>query len=470
MYATGRGVAQNDALAVQWYRKAAERGNTTGHAGLGVMYRDGRGVAQDPVEAVTWFRKAADQGDAFAQNNLGVMYRDSRGVSQDDDAAVSWFRKAAEHGYAPAQDNLGGMYAQGRGVAQDDAEAVAWFRKGAEQGNAYAATNLAHMYEAGRGVAKDDAQALQWYRKAAEQGDSNARSIVSAIEERRDVGDLSRRIADLVAGIENAQPAVAVLDPERAALAHQVIEAAGLPETLSHLPDQFTEGMAAQRTPSNLPPRLLNAIGITAVASFRPERILASVERRLAETVDIPTLQAALVWEKSDLGDHINRLAQEAEKPEKRAAMQEYARQIARTGAAVNDTRARACAQVDIFQNETDSALPLIEALVAAGAMGDSVAKAQPLDLDKIRRQVISVRPLLREVARQSVLAKCLFELQDLSDVEFERWLEFLRSDSGGRYARAMTAAIRDALLTRTEIFTRTMIEVLRQLQGRAGI
>ena len=38
---------------------------------LAVMYEDGKGVPQDYAEAVNWFRKAADQGYPRAQSLLG---------------------------------------------------------------------------------------------------------------------------------------------------------------------------------------------------------------------------------------------------------------------------------------------------------------------------------------------------------------------------------------------------------------
>jgi TPR repeat protein len=33
-----------------------------------------RGVPQDEAQAVAWYRKAADQGAALTQTNLGAMY------------------------------------------------------------------------------------------------------------------------------------------------------------------------------------------------------------------------------------------------------------------------------------------------------------------------------------------------------------------------------------------------------------
>jgi uncharacterized protein len=170
MYAEGRGVQQDYAEAEKWYRKAADRGHAGGQTSLGWMYAEGRGVKRDDAEAVKCYRKAAKQGDAAAQNNLGWMYAKGRGVQQDDAEAVKWYRKAAVQGHAVAQSNLGPLYAEGRGVQQDDAEAVKWLRNAAEQGIAGAQFSVGVMYEKGRGVQRDNAEAAMWYRKAADQG------------------------------------------------------------------------------------------------------------------------------------------------------------------------------------------------------------------------------------------------------------------------------------------------------------
>jgi hypothetical protein len=66
----------------------------------------GRGVAQDEAEAVGWYRKAADQGNAVAQNNLGLMLDNGRGVVEDEAEAVGWYRKAAEQGLPDAKAKL----------------------------------------------------------------------------------------------------------------------------------------------------------------------------------------------------------------------------------------------------------------------------------------------------------------------------------------------------------------------------
>ena len=63
-----------------------------------MKYDKGRGVPQDYAQAVKWYRLAADQGHAEAQRDLGVMYFYERGIPQDDVQAHMWFNLAAAQG------------------------------------------------------------------------------------------------------------------------------------------------------------------------------------------------------------------------------------------------------------------------------------------------------------------------------------------------------------------------------------
>jgi uncharacterized protein len=69
--------------ALDWFRKAALKGNTEAQFNLGAMCYFGHGVAQNYPDALDWFRKAAFKGHAKAQFNLGVMYDVGQGVPQD---------------------------------------------------------------------------------------------------------------------------------------------------------------------------------------------------------------------------------------------------------------------------------------------------------------------------------------------------------------------------------------------------
>jgi len=152
----------------------AKRGDPEVQFNLGHMYNTGRGVAQDYAEAVRWFRKAADQGHTDAQVNLGHMYYTGQGVTGNHDEAARWSRKAADQGNADAQVLLGAMYYTGEGVAQDYTEAYMWLnfaasRAGGSQQSRYAdeRDRLAKLMIAEQ-IAEAQRRARVWKPKSSE--------------------------------------------------------------------------------------------------------------------------------------------------------------------------------------------------------------------------------------------------------------------------------------------------------------
>ena len=77
MYQTGQGVLQDYHKAIEWYKKAAEQGNTNSQNNLGFMQQNGEGVPKNYSESIKWYQKAACQGNAAAQENLTAICEDS---------------------------------------------------------------------------------------------------------------------------------------------------------------------------------------------------------------------------------------------------------------------------------------------------------------------------------------------------------------------------------------------------------
>jgi uncharacterized protein len=123
------------AEALRLWRPLADKGHAAAQFNVGVMYATGRGVAQDNGEAMTWYRSAAEQGHAAAQFNLGLMYATGRGVAQNDAEAAKWYHMAADQGHVHAQHNLAVMQLHGRGVLQDYVLAHMWFNLAASRGH-----------------------------------------------------------------------------------------------------------------------------------------------------------------------------------------------------------------------------------------------------------------------------------------------------------------------------------------------
>ncbi len=64
LYAEGLGTARDEAEALRWIRRAAERDYPLAQYVLGVAYEEGQGVPQDFVQAQFWFNLATDKLDA----------------------------------------------------------------------------------------------------------------------------------------------------------------------------------------------------------------------------------------------------------------------------------------------------------------------------------------------------------------------------------------------------------------------
>ena len=107
--ASGAGVAQDYALAADWYRKAAEQNHSLAQFNLGTMYANGQGVAKDNAQSVAWFDRAANLGDAASQYNMGrtCQRASTDGLSADAPEArieaYKWFQLAATQGYKNAE-------------------------------------------------------------------------------------------------------------------------------------------------------------------------------------------------------------------------------------------------------------------------------------------------------------------------------------------------------------------------------
>ena len=155
-------------------RRATEDDDTVAQIRVGNIYHLGKGMAQDYAVALRFYRMAADKGHAGAENNIGDIY----GKTGHHAEAVKWFRKAADKGQVDGQFNLGVAYVFGQGVTQDDTEGANWFRKAADQGHTDAQRNLGFMYASAQGVPLDYAEAAKLLRNAADKGSTDARAIL----------------------------------------------------------------------------------------------------------------------------------------------------------------------------------------------------------------------------------------------------------------------------------------------------
>lgn len=129
------------ARALAEWRAPAERGNADAQFNMGQAYKLGRGVAADQARAIDWFRKAAAQGHVPAQDNYGLALFQS-GRKAD---AVPWLERSAARDERRAELVLGTMLFNGDPVARDLTRAYALVTRSAQQGLTQASATLARM-------------------------------------------------------------------------------------------------------------------------------------------------------------------------------------------------------------------------------------------------------------------------------------------------------------------------------------
>jgi|SRR6266403_2136929 len=164
--------------AIGAWRKATEKGSTTAMVELGVLYATGAGVAKDEAQARKLFERAAEAGNPRGVVNLAAL---SDGGSSDPARARSLLAKAAETN-AEAQYQLGLMMADGTGGARDDIGARNLFEKAAAQNHAGALERMGAFAQEGRGGPKDSSAAKAYYERAAALGDEDSKKALKRLE------------------------------------------------------------------------------------------------------------------------------------------------------------------------------------------------------------------------------------------------------------------------------------------------
>lgn len=127
------------AEAAKLLKPQADAGDASAQYHLGLLYYNGRGVREDEKIAVELLTKSANAGNVDAMYQLGNAYAFGNHtpgfVADADQEAAKWFFKAASAGNVDAQYSLGLLFSVGKGVQQNDKEAAYWMQQAAKNGH-----------------------------------------------------------------------------------------------------------------------------------------------------------------------------------------------------------------------------------------------------------------------------------------------------------------------------------------------
>ena len=162
-------------------RTRAGSGDVKAQLDLAIRYRDGKGIAKDEAAAMQWAHRAADKGNADAMDFVGHAYL--RGSAIKGNAAIAFgYFKAAAGKSAQAAFNLGQCYFGAQGTEQDIPKALDWWKKAAAKGHGRAASTAAMALLSGEGVAPDAAEARRLAERAAELNDPSGFVVLGEMQ------------------------------------------------------------------------------------------------------------------------------------------------------------------------------------------------------------------------------------------------------------------------------------------------
>ena len=179
--------------------KLAEAGDMSAAFAVAMMYWNGDGIEQDEATAIKWVRRSAEKGYSDSQHWLGNAHLSGDGVKKSAPEGVKWLRKAANQNHAEAQYDLAKILFTGQGsVDADLEEANHWMQKSASMGHPKAKEALLNALASDPYDEDDD----PLYKEAVELVLRTRRPSISLVQREFRIG--YNRAARLIEGMESA--------------------------------------------------------------------------------------------------------------------------------------------------------------------------------------------------------------------------------------------------------------------------
>jgi SEL1 protein len=201
MYYTGEGVKQDFGKALSYFSLAAQQGNLLAVYNLAEMHHHGLGTPASCLLAVQLYKKVAEKGPwseiiekahklfingeyessllryekaaqwgfEISQSNAGYMYDKGYGINLNCTnstryiMAFEYYRNSAEQKNAESYLKIGDYYYYGIGTNQSYENSALYYQAASEMRNPQALFNLGYMHQYGLGLPKDLYLAKRYY-------------------------------------------------------------------------------------------------------------------------------------------------------------------------------------------------------------------------------------------------------------------------------------------------------------------
>ncbi|HEV8242642.1 MAG TPA: hypothetical protein VGQ07_01490 [Nitrospirales bacterium] len=255
--------------------------------------------------------------------------------------------------------------------------------------------------------------------------------------------------------------------PTKEVLAPKLMKLSGMEEQIRQIPPQILSSLAEQK--GQMPADTYASFSQAMRGAFSAEQIEKSAVKQATANLTVEIMQKALDWLESGLGRKITSLEEAASTPHAVQQIQALAGRL--KSVSLPPHRLELIQRLDSATQATDLSLSITEtAMMAVATALDAI---QPKELqvgtDTLKKQLEQQRPQLRQNILSMTTAAGLFAYQTLSDVELDRYIEFLESAAGKQYQTGMNAALKGALAEASERAGKNLADAVRTLRMKEG-
>ena len=134
IYFEGVGVPQDEEKAIEWYERAAAKGENQSLQKIREIFENGQGEEKfkkvSYKEAFKTLLLLAEKGNPEVQYTVSISYFNGNAVQKSQQEGSRWMIKSGENGYKDAFYVLKQMYTNGlEGMPKDEKEALKWQEK-----------------------------------------------------------------------------------------------------------------------------------------------------------------------------------------------------------------------------------------------------------------------------------------------------------------------------------------------------
>ncbi len=173
-----RGVGQDEARALGYFKMAADMGDEYGAYNIGRCYYNGWGCEKDYHEAFAWFERADKGGHPTSKSFLAQCYFWGRGTELNYEKAVGLINQLIWKKANYPKELLGYCCLYGKGTGVDTIRGKRLLEEAAHENNGMAWKFLGDMYDGGVGVPENVPMAVTCYQQAADKGIGGAKEAL----------------------------------------------------------------------------------------------------------------------------------------------------------------------------------------------------------------------------------------------------------------------------------------------------